>query len=225
MENIDDFMNRVTVFKSECWRTYVKTLDDLINGHLQHYRAVMARGRTGIGKTYTTLKLLEENKMIPYGEYSDENGYINSNMETNSDEYDYISLSGTMGFREIHRNLYKHRSKLIIFDNLDNMWWDRDLAQIMKSALDPTGDGTVQFATQLNDKDLGKIPASFKFAGKILFITNMTKNDLIKKKVDSVVEQCCISFDLDVGMDDKASFIKWEDAVAEKEFFGRRIDY
>lgn len=120
MENIEKY--KVSV--NEYWEEYEKALSNLVKGHLT-FRAVMASGETGIGKTYTWRKVLKENGMIPYEE----------GMAFNGEEYDYVTICGKIGFHGMQELLYEHKDKLIVFDNCDSMWLDKKLACKMGNAL------------------------------------------------------------------------------------------
>lgn len=160
----------------------------------------MGYGTGGVGKTYTLDNpddgILQQRKLIEYDPELD--------METNSDEYDYFKATGKPGSREIQKMMYKHRNKLIIFDDCDSMWDDPGIINVLKGALDTSGQGKVQWAQAINppkDSDEEAVPAVFRFTGRMMFITNLSKAELVAKGASPITESRAASTDLSMNLE------------------------
>ena len=176
------------------WNAYESRLNRLIKDGFP--KAVMAYGTGGVGKTFTFEKLAETNKLIEYDPELD--------MERNGDEYDFIKIGGKIGSREMQRALYEHSDKLIVFDDCDSMWNDEGLINVLKNVLDTSGGGKCQWAQRLPEtsKGLGdEVPSRFKFEGRMLFITNLSKKQLNERGASPIAESRASSIDLTMDMD------------------------
>ena len=174
----------------------------------------MGYGTGGVGKTYTLEeKILPARKMIEFDRELD--------MESGSDEYDYVKIGGKIGSREVQRNMYNHSNKILIFDDCDSMWDDEGLINVLKNALDTSGKGKTQWAQTLPETVKGKgdsVPSSFTFSGRMVFITNKTKQELAAAGAAAIVESRCASTDLSMNLEQTldrlnkiAPFIKLKD--------------
>lgn len=176
------------------WNSYESRLNRLIKDGFP--KAVMAYGTGGVGKTFTFEKLAEHHKLIEYDPELD--------MNKNGDEYDYIKIGGKIGSREMQRTMYEHSDKLIVFDDCDSMWNDEGLINVLKNVLDTSGDGKCQWAQRLPEtqKGLGdEVPSRFKFEGRMLFITNLSKKQLAERGAAPIAESRASSIDLTMDMD------------------------
>lgn len=177
------------------WETYEENIDMLLDGSLG-LRAVMGYGVGGIGKTYTFEKLAEERKLIEFDEELD--------MERGSDEYDYVKIGGKIGSREMQRKMFEHQNKLLVFDDCDSMWDDEGLINVLKNTLDTSGSGKCQWAQRLPETSKGAgdfVPATFSFNGRMIFITNLSKQELTAKGAAPITESRCKASDLTMNME------------------------
>lgn len=178
------------------WESYEDDLNMLLDGELG-LRAVMGYGTGGVGKTFTLeSKILPSRKMIEFDPELD--------MESGGEEYDYVKIGGKIGSRETQRKMFEHKNKILIFDDCDSMWNDDGLINVLKNALDTSGKGKCQWAQTLPETDKGKgdtVPASFTFSGRMIFITNLTKNELVEKGAAAIAESRCASTDLSMNLD------------------------
>ena len=188
-----ELMKKYGVTIDDKWNSYESRLNRLITDGFP--KAVMAYGTGGVGKTYTFEKLAEHNKLIEYDPEYD--------MEKGGDEYDYIKIGGKIGSREMQRVMYEHRNKLIVFDDCDSMWNDEGLINVLKNTLDTSGSGKCQWATKLPETSKGAgddVPSSFRFEGRMLFITNLTKKELNERGASPIAESRASSIDLTMDM-------------------------
>lgn len=106
-------------------------------------------------------------------------------------EYDYVKMTGKVTATEMYKTLYENNGKVIIFDDCDEVLQDPAAINVLKGALDTTGDGTITWKVsgkiptdytnipgairELDNK--GKthwyLPKRFKFQGQVLFISNL----------------------------------------------------
>lgn len=187
-------MLKYGVTVNDKWNSYESRLNRLIRDGFP--KAVMAYGTGGVGKTYTFDKLAEHNQLIEYDPELD--------MAKGGEEYDYIRLGGKVGSREMQRAMYEHSNKLIVFDDCDSMWDDPGLINVLKNALDSSGDGKVQWAQRLPETSKGAgdgVPSRFRFEGRMLFITNLSKKQLTAAGAAPIAESRASSIDLTMNMD------------------------
>lgn len=187
-------MEKYGVTIGDKWNSYESRLNRLLKDGFP--KAVMAYGTGGVGKTYTFDKLAEHNQLIEYDPELD--------MAKGGEEYDYIRLGGKVGSREMQRTMYEHSNKLIVFDDCDSMWDDPGLINVLKNALDSSGEGKVQWAARLPETSKGAgddVPSRFKFEGRMIFITNLSKKELNQKGAAPIAESRASSIDLTMNMD------------------------
>lgn len=178
------------------WESYETDLNMLLDGELG-LRAVMGYGTGGVGKTFTLeSKIFPDKKLIEFDPELD--------MESGGDEYDYVKIGGKIGSKEIQRLMYNHSGKILVFDDCDSMWNDEGLINVLKNALDTSGRGKTQWAMALPETEKGKgdnIPSTFTFNGRMIFITNLSKQELQERGAAAVVESRCASTDLSMNME------------------------
>ena len=116
-----------------------------------YIKGIYCSGEAGNSKSYSIYKYLKENKV------------------------DYKLITARSSSLALYLLLYKHRKGLVVFDDV---YFDRTIAtDILKGAL--TEQGVVNWLTT-SSKLPDDIPAQFRFAGKIIIITNkpITNNPL-----------------------------------------------
>jgi hypothetical protein len=80
-------------------------------------RSLLIYGGPGTGKTYTIMEAIKNAGLIK--------------------GKDYVKLSGKASATEIYKTLFMFREGgMILFDDLDSMWKDRDASNFLKAALD-----------------------------------------------------------------------------------------
>lgn len=166
--------------------------------------------------TYDLMQNLEELKLRAYDDDPELGG-----ME--SDEYDYIKVSGSVSKTGLWRIFCENKNKILIFDDADTFWGDPEMENILKAALDTTGDGKISYANgdKVKDSNGDPCPRSVKFTGRAIFISNLTAKDLPQPLIDSR----CSSIDLTMSMDetlDKLDMIKYKIKIKDGE--GNEID-
>jgi len=155
----------------EIWEDYENNLEAVILG--QHKFAV-GYGSGGVGKTYTFDQMSKNMEL---------RRYIKEILPT-KDQYDYVVIKGRITATQVYAEMYRHRDKLIVFDDCDSFLKLEEVQGFLKGGLD-TGEDTyidnLSGATIYNvqgDKESGRIPNSFLFKGRVIAITNLTTKDI-----------------------------------------------
>lgn len=169
---------------------YKFLLDQMIDD--RNVRSAIIYGTGGVGKSFTALDS-EQGKLAQYGKV----GY-DADLGLESGEYDYVKVGGNISAIGMYKLMYKNKDKLIVFDDCDNMWDDPQMANMLKTALDTTGDRVVTWEKQIVGNE--GTPNSFKFTGQCLFISNLSREKL-GKYAKPLLESRCISLDMSLSMD------------------------
>jgi len=159
------------------------------------WRSLIIAGMGGIGKTYGVKQVLTQ-ELGPYGEGPDGKWSF----------YEGLSTSGFGLFKILLLN----SKKLIVFDDSDAIWKDKDMINMMKIVTSDSGDRTITWASNstANVALMGKAerdqylkeyleaviedpntkmkpPSTFNFEGQMINISNMAANkfdDAIKSR-------------------------------------------
>lgn len=190
------------------WEAYEMFADMVATGTR---KSAIAYGTGGVGKTYTLKKVLERNKMLGYDEEIHTPG---------NNEYDYVSLTGKATPQAMFKTLYEHNKKLVVFDDIDSVLTNDDSINILKGALDSTGDGTISYESSKGVKgsDGSKIPQRFKFRGTVVFISNLPPD-----KIPQPLRSRSLPIDLSMTAEETvdrlrtiAPFMTFQDARGEE---------
>lgn len=129
-------------------------------------KSLISYGSGGVGKTYTVTNTLESQGKVPFD--------LEQHME-GGDGYDYVKITGKLTPAALYKNLFMHNRKIVVFDDCDGFLKDDNAVNLLKGALDTSGDGTISYGTsaKLTDDDGNDIPKRFKFKGQAIFITNL----------------------------------------------------
>ena len=207
-------------------------------------KAVMAYGTGGIGKTFTFEKVAKECGMRNYDDVMEEAEAkaiqrealsvddLDEPISLTKPPYDYVVLSGKSGSQVVQRAMYEHRDKIIVFDDCDSMWENKDIVNVFKAALDTSGEGRVQWAAPIKETEKGKgdfVPSRFKFAGRMIFITNLSKAELSGQggyaDARPITESRASSIDLTMNMDETLERLTdIKDGVVPRDYQGRKMD-
>ena len=169
--------------------------------------SVLICGDGGLGKTHTVLKCVKKSKLVdikslipliePINTEDDEDE-VNRKIDLNANQPtgDYIIIKGHSSARSLYKLLYKHKDKLIIFDDCDSILLDSTSINLLKSALDSYDARWIDWhSSAWGDDD---IPSSFMFTGRVIFISNMKMH-----KIDPAVKTRCLKIDLSMTRDEK----------------------
>jgi DNA polymerase III delta prime subunit len=147
--------------------------------------SLVISGAPGLGKTFLTVKQLQEKGL--------KNGI------------DFIHVKGRSTAAGMFITLYENSNKLIIFDDCDSVFKDKDAINLLKGALDSYDKRTISWlaAKPLKDEDGENLPRFFDFEGKIIFITNVSSS-----KIDPAIKSRSFIIDIDLNADQMLARMK-----------------
>lgn len=152
---------------------YKFKLDQLIGDRMT--RSLIVYGTGGIGKTFNLQKKLEE-----YGKVG-----WDPELDLQASEYDYVTITGSTSATDLYNRMYENPKKLFVFDDCDSMWEDETMANLLKGALDTTGQNLISYANPKKLAD-GTYPSkSFKFSGQCIFVSNLPREKFYQPLIDS----------------------------------------
>ena len=165
------------------------------------WRSLIIAGMGGIGKTYGVKQVLTQ-ELGPYGEGPD-------------GKWAFYEGLKTTGFG-LYKLLLLNRNKLVVFDDSDSIWNDKDMINMMKIVTSDSGDRKISWSsgavaqTALMTKEEReeyeeeyimnlmedpntkiKAPSSFNFTGSMINISNLPAN-----KFDNAIKSRAIFIDL-----------------------------
>lgn len=146
---------------------------DMVVKHIQP--SILLTGGPGLGKTYMVNQRLKH--------YGLKNGI------------DYIIVKGRTTGAGLFRVLYENSDRIIVFDDCDSVFDDKDGVNLLKAALDSYDTRTISYigAQSLRDQNGEMIPSQFNFTGQVIFISNKSQ-----KSIDSAIRSRSFTFDLEL---------------------------
>lgn len=209
-KKIDEIKQKYNITSDTMWLNYDRSIRQLLD--TGQPKSIIAFGTGGVGKTYTLEQILMD--------YQDKQGLrINDpELDLESDEYDVLSITGSTGKHDLWATLYQNKDdKVIVFDDCDTMWRDQDMINWFKGMLDSSGNGTVRYGngdkvkllgTEDEDGEARRAPRSFRFTSKVIFISNMTRDDFVKLGAGPLFESRCKAIDLTMNKEQTLQKLK-----------------
>lgn len=151
-------------------------MDRMVDGMMKSViRSMIVSGAPGIGKTYGLEKRLKQ--------------------AHREEGLEYSVIRGTCSAPGLYQALYNAKDGgIVIIDDCDSIFNDEQAFNILKAALDTTGDRTIAWRKQsswvydVNGDDAGgneivgdRFPNEFDFEGAVVFVTNLNMRDMVKK--------------------------------------------
>jgi hypothetical protein len=136
------------------------TLEILINAAVDgKLRAVAVSGAAGIGKSYAVEKAIDHLK----------------------DTARLTIMRGHSSGLGLYERLYnaRHRDSILVLDDIDSIFADDASLNLLKGALDTTGDRIVGWFTDSSFLRQQEIPNHFHFSGTVIFLTNLDFDTII----------------------------------------------
>lgn len=209
---VESLREKFGITADKMWLSYERNISRLIQ--TGQPKSMLAYGTGGVGKTFTLEQVLDRENVRLY----------QTGMDMSPDDYDAIKITGSTSKTGLWRKLFENKDKLIIFDDCDSLWDDSDCVNWLKGALDSSGDGTINYDTgdrvrltkrsspvedvddddeDEEDEDSGPefAPTEFQFKGKVIFISNLTSVQLVKKGAGALVESRCLAIDLTMNLE------------------------
>jgi len=142
----------------------IKLLKTLVQGLGVVTSGIIVTGTPGVGKTYTTLDVLEN--------------YLGKKLDS-----DYVSVTGTISPIELFKTLHDNRDKTIILDDCDAVFKNQDSVNMLKGALQTQGLRRVSYSKasitgKKDDEGMALFENPFEFSGQIIAITNLKTSEL-----------------------------------------------
>lgn len=167
--------------------------------------SLIITGMSGVGKTSTVIDALRSIGMIA--------------------DVHYYKSSGTITTAALYEILFKHRNKLLIFDDCDTVVKEQDSVDLLKAALDTydvrelskhTTRNTFDSIT-MSDKEIqdkweesggGLLPNRFEFRGRVIFISNLPE----EKFDDALISR---SLHVDVNLSEQEVVARMRDIMSK----------
>lgn len=155
----------------EIWENYEEDLELVASGD---HKFAIAYGTGGVGKTFTFSQVA---KRLKLREYDDE-------IQPDKDQYDYVIIGGKITPTQVYAEMYRHRDKLIVFDDCDSFLSTEEVQGFLKRGLDTGEDTKISYKSSRKiyqiegDPESGTIPTTFRFEGRVIAISNLRAKDL-----------------------------------------------
>lgn len=160
----------------------------------KNINGLVVYGPPGTGKTYTVRETLREEGL--------------------AENKDWLGISGYASTVGLYELLFINRDRIIVFDNTDSVWRNRESVNILKMALGFYGERIIsrdsrrnhdvsdmnteekeaynaQVDSAMRDGKNAKFPTEFVYVGGIIFISNLSKD-----KFDGGVLSCIRSVNI-----------------------------
>lgn len=131
-------------------------------------KSLVLVGSPGSGKSFIVNKVLKQCGFKDISEVlaTAEDGAVVNRYKT------YTVVKGYSTAKGLYRDLYENKDSIIVFDDADAIQKDIIAVDLLKGALDSNDKRIISWKADMRDEDL---PRSFLFNGRIIFISNMTK--------------------------------------------------
>ena len=152
----------------------------------------------GLGKTHLVRKVLAEHNLQECVTSTNEDN------ETITTSGDYVFFKGYSTAKAMYRALYDNNGRIIVFDDIDSVFKDKNAVNILKGALDTYDKRVISWNAELRDPN-DDLPRRFEFTGRIIFISNQRMADL-----DEAVRSRAMVIDLSATTEEK---LQWMETV------------
>lgn len=132
----------------EAMSVYKDYLKMLVDGHIN---SVLCHSRAGLGKTYTTVRMLKEMGV------------------------DYKYVSGVSTAVALYKLLFENNGKVLVLDDIETLFQDDRIINILKSALWPIDGDKRVVSYKTSSKSLEGYPDAFEYDGRVIILMNELK--------------------------------------------------
>lgn len=112
-------------------------------------------------------------------------------------EGDWVHIKGASTAFGMYMNLFRYKNKLIVFDDCDSVFTDKDGINILKGALDSSDKRVISWISKATTGKKALAPPRFNFKGRIIFISNWPS-----KKIDSAIRNRSFVVDINLKQQD-----------------------
>jgi hypothetical protein len=180
---------------------FVEKLVKMVAAGIQPSAVVTGQG--GLGKTFTVTKTLES---CGYSDISCLAEFQVGQILNMSKCFRMVKGYSTP--KGLYRTLYENNGSVIIFDDCDSVLKDPVALNLLKGALDSYDKRIISWNADTRDEDL---PRSFQFEGKVIFISNLTKDS-----IDQAIRSRSMMIDLTMTTDQKIERMEY---IANDDLF------
>lgn len=191
---------------------FVEKLVNMVASGVQASAVITGQG--GLGKSYTVLKTLAE---AGYKDMSELGEFQVGDVVRR--EKVFVQVKGYSTAKGLYRTLFENNGGVIVFDDCDAVLKDAVALNLLKGALDSYGKRIISWNADMRDEDL---PRSFNFTGKVVFISNMSQDD-----IDQAIRSRSMMIDLSMNEDqkiDRMSFIVQSPEFMEEFEMADKLD-
>jgi hypothetical protein len=157
--------------------------------------SVVVSGPGGLGKSHTVTAALREAGLKDISVLDDLP--IGAPVPKNA----FVVIKGYSTPKGLYRTLYENRHSVIVFDDCDSVLKDAISLNLLKAALDSYSKRIISWRADIKDEDL---PTSFEFKGRVVFISNMTTNQL-----DQAILSRSMSVDVSMTKEQKVERMRY----------------
>ena len=90
---------------------------------------------------------------------------------------DFVYVNNYSTALELVNYIYTNRTKVMVFDDVESMWSNHKIINVLKGALWGIGKENKRIVSYLTTDTRLKAPAQFEFSGKMLFLINKMPNE------------------------------------------------
>lgn len=169
--------------------------------------SAIVTGEGGLGKSYTVISALKAaglNDVTALMEVESEN-----DVPLERDETMFSVVKGYSTPKGLYNTLYNHRNSTVVFDDCDSILKDPVALNLLKSALDSYSERYISWSAEAKKDD--EIPSSFRFDGRVIFISNLSLNTL-----DGALRSRSLCVDLSMTLEQKIT--RMETLIKSDEF-------
>jgi len=160
-------------------------------------------GAPGIGKTYGITKRIKDSGLksiepIDLPDATDVEDLDNQSDILNAEtDGDWVHIKGASTAFGLYMSLFKYKNKLIVYDDCDSIFKDKNAVNLLKGALDSSDKRIISWVSKTTTNKKAEVPQRFEFTGRIIFISNLNAKDL-----DSAVRNRSFVVDIQLKLSD-----------------------
>lgn len=145
-------------------------------------RAMIVAGPPGVGKSYGVERIVEQAQLM-----SELGGGTRLRSEI---------IKGSTSPIGLYCTLYKYsdRNNVVVFDDMDSMFFDDISLNILKGALDSGGKRKISWLADSHMLKREGVPGTFEFKGSVIFLTNLkfhnVKSPKLRDHLDALQSRC-----------------------------------
>lgn len=194
--------------------------------------SALVTGEGGLGKSHTVLEEIQKAGLTFTHQFQPppESKKPKKEAETESDDDESEEdeeeivwqnpgqvhiVKGYSSAKGLYRTLFENNGKIIIFDDCDSIQKDPNAVNILKGALDSTDERWVSWNAEAG-RGLAKMPMSFRFTGRVIFISNWSL-----ARCDNALKTRCAKVDLSMTAPEKIERMNY---IIHRDTFLPHID-